>query len=436
MFNVFHLGRRTNRPVAVLWFLLFCYAPMPALGEPQGQPQGLWTLEESIRRVVEIAPETRGAQAVVNARQGALEQAGAWPNPEIELRADDKIGKDAGTGGTDFTQLAVSQPLPLSGRLGHQQAVAGAALEAARAERRYQQVRLESQAAQRYHDLQLATERLHLAEQRLQLADDFQNVGRRRAQAGELSDLERQRLDLIREAAQQDLEEAEGAYNEALSRFRAYLGLPVDTVPELVPLQPLGPVPALDQLQAGLVGHPALLAAKRRVEAARSGVNLARAERLPDPSLRLFRERDFLNGRRQEVTGVGLGITVPLWDRNRGRIDEARAQVIEIQSERQALERDLNSRLQQSYVHLKSLLQQGEHYRTRIFQPAQRVFDLTRKAYASGEVEILSLIDANNTHFDARERYLELLQEAWLAAADLRLAAGRALVSTEQDIKQ
>lgn len=431
MFNVFYLRRRKNRRVAALWFLLSCIAPMSALG----QPQGPWTLEDSIRRVVEIAPETRGAQAAVSARQGALEQAGAWPNPQIELRADDKVGKDEGSGGTDFTQFAISQPLPLSGRLGHGQAVAGAALDAARAERRYQQIRLETQVAQRYHALQLTAERLRLAERRLQLADDLRSIGRRRAQAGELSDLERLRLDLIREAAQQGLDKAEGAYNEALSRFRAYLGLAVETMPQLAPLEPFGPVPPLDQLQVGLVDHPALLAARHRVEAARSGVNLARAERLPDPTLRLFRERDFLNGRRQEVTGVGLGITVPLWDRNSGRIDESRAQVIEVQSELQALERDLGSRLQQSYLHLNHLVQQGEHYRTRVFQPAQRVFDLTRKAYASGEVEILSLIDANNTYFDARERYLELLQEAWLEAAELRLAAGRTLVSTEQDTR-
>lgn len=432
MFNIFYVRRRKNRRAAVLMCLLSCSAPLSAFG----QPQGIWTLEESIRRVVEIAPETRGAEASVDARRGALEQAGAWPNPEIELRVDDKIGKDDGSGGTDFTQFAISQPLPLSGRLGQQQAVASAALEAARADHRYQQVRLETQVAQRYHTLQLATERLHLAEQRLQLADDFQNVGRRRTQAGELSDLERLRLDLIREAAQQGLDKAEGAYNESLSRFRAYLGLSVDTVPNLEPLKPFSTIPVLEQLQEGLADHPALLAAKHRTEAAHSAVGLARAERIPDPSLRLFHERDFLNGRRQEVTGIGLGITVPLWDRNSGRIGEARAQVIEAQSEQQALQRDLSSRLQQSYLHLNHLVQQGEHYRTRVFQPAQRVFDLTRKAYASGEVEILSLIDANNTYFDAHERYLELLQEAWLEAADLRVAAGRALVSTEQDIKQ
>ena len=80
-------------------------------------------------------------------------------------------------------------------------------------------------------------------------------------------------------------------------------------------------------------------------------------------------------------------------------------------------------------------MQQGQHYRTRVFEPARTVFDLTRKAYRSGELEILALIDANNTYFDAHERYLELLQEAWLEGAELRLAAGRPLVSTEQDAR-
>jgi cobalt-zinc-cadmium efflux system outer membrane protein len=79
------------------------------------------------------------------------------------------------------------------------------------------------------------------------------------------------------------------------------------------------------------------------------------------------------------------------------------------------------------------LVEQGEHYRSHVFNPARMVFDLTRKAYAAGEVEILALIDANDTYFNAQERYLELLQEAWLEAAELRLAAGISLVTTTKD---
>jgi len=419
--------RRDHSWPLLLVAMLFCVASMSVVAQQQDK----WTLEDSIRRVVKISPETRGAQAAVNAKQGALQQAGAWPNPQIEVRIDDKMGKDKGTGGSDFTQFSFSQPLPLNGRLGYQQAVAGEELDAARSERSYQQVQLETQVAQRYHILQLATERLHLSEQRLQSAEGWQSIGQRRAEAGELSDLELLRLDLIRESAQQTLDKSEGAYNEALSRFSAYLSLSADASPHLSSLEPFGSIPALQTFQAGLSEHALLMAARHQLEASRSGVDLARAERLPDPTLRLFYEQDVLNGRQQNVTGIGLGITLPLWDRKSGRIDEAQAKSIQTQSELQVLERDLGSRLQQSYLHLNHLVEQGEHYRIRVLEPAQKVFDLTSKAYASGELEILSLIDANNTYFDARERYLELLQEAWLEAAELRLAAGKILVTTE-----
>lgn len=399
-------------------------------------PPEIWTLERSIRQVLNVAPEAHTARAEIAARQGALAQSGAWPNPAIEVRADNRLGKNDGTGGNALSQLVFSQPLPLSGRLGHQRAIAGEDLNAAQAERHYQQLLLETQTAQRFHALQLATAQLRLAEQRLQLADDLQQTGRRREQAGDMATLERLRLDLIRESAQQTLDHAEGTFSEALSQFRAYAGLSAETIPEVAPLELFNPLPVLETLEAGLPRHPALLAAQHRLKASRSAVALARAERLPDPVVSLFRERDFLNERREDISGIGVAVTLPLWDRNSGRIRESRAQAEQAQFKIQALERDLASRLKQSHLHLSHLVEQGKHHRSRVFEPARAVFDLTRKAYAAGELEILSLIDANNTYFDAHVRHLELLQEAWLEAAELRLAAGQALVTTESNTAQ
>ncbi|MEW6324671.1 MAG: TolC family protein [Nitrospirota bacterium] len=395
----------------------------------------MWTLERSLQRALDVAPEVQAARAEVTGRQGARSQAGAWPNPEFELRGDDKIGKDAGTGGVDVTQFVLNQPLPLSGRLGAQRDVAGAELRTAQAGRRHQHLLLELQVSRRFHALQLAAANAHLAEQRLQLAHELQQAGRRREQAGEMARLERLRLDLIREAAQQILDRAEGELYEALSQFRALLMLPMEMIPNLAPLEPYAPMPVLEALQAGLSQHPAIVAAKHRIEASRAGVGLVRTELLPDPVLRLYRERDFLNGRRQDVTGIGLAITVPLWDFKSGRLREARAQVDQARFSMQALERDLAGALTQHHLHLTHLVEQGAHYKNKVFEPASTVFELTRKAYAAGEAEILALIDANNTYFDAHERYLELLQEAWLEAADLRLAAGLSLLTATDDIE-
>ena len=411
----------------ILLYLAFLLYAASAMG------QSVWTLETSIKRVLEVAPEGREAEANIRGRQGALKQAGAWPNPQIEFRGDNEIEKDEGSGGGSFTQFRFSQPLPVTGRLKHRKAVARAELSGARSELQYQLLFLETRAAERFHVLQFRIAALDLAEQRLQLADELQRVGRRREAAGELAKLERLRLDIIRETAKQIIDQAEGEYNEALSRFRAYLGLPLRPELELAPLEPFGPVPLLEELQAGLPAHPVLMAARDRMDAAHSEVKLVRSERLPDPTLNLFRERGFLNDRRRDVTGIGFTIRLPIWDRKRGRLIQARANVDQTQFNQMALERDLGSQLQQSHLHLGHLVEQGEHFRSHVFEPALIVFDLTRKAYTAGEVEILSLIDANDTYFNAYERYLELLQEAWLEAAELRFASGIRLVPTVQD---
>ena len=427
---MFSLAQPQPRFVLVAILLL----PITALAqqEESGLPS-LWTLENSIERVLDIAPEIKTAEAKVNARQGALRQAGAWPNPTFSVQNDEKLGIEDGSGGNDITQYGFSQPLPLSGRLSYQKAIANEALQGAKAERRYQHLVLEQQTVMRFRQLQLTTANLELAEQRLKLADELQAATLRREQAGELSKLERLRLDLVREEAQQILDKAEGEYSEALSQYRAYLGLPPAVNLTLTPLSPVESVPPLASFEMNLADHPLFVAAQHRISAAQSNVKLAQASRWPDPVLSVFQEEDFLAERRQEFIGIGLSITVPLWDRKSGQRSQSLAEVSEAQSALYSLQRDITSRVKQSYLHLNHLVQQGAHYRIKVFEPARQVLDLTNKAYVSGEVKILSLIDANSTYFNARTRYLELLQLAWIEVAELQLAVGRSTLNTEQE---
>lgn len=407
-----------------------------SLVSAQQETRQIWTLETSIKRVLEIAPETQAARANIQAQRGALDQAGAWDNPTITIRADDKIGLDNGNGGQKLTQLSISQPLPLFGTLTHKKSIAQAQLDTALALSLYQNLSLEQQTAVNFHRLQFATANYELAKERLVSADKFQKVGRQRAQAGDMATLERTRLDLIRESAKQLLDKGEGEYNEAISQFRSHLNLPSEQLPELAPLAPVGNIPPLASLKAKSSQHPLVLSVNNRIKEAKAVVELAESDRLPKFSLGLYRERDFLGGQVQDVNGIGLSFTVPLWDQKRGRLGETRARVVQERAGMSVLQRDLNSRLQQNHLHLNHLVEMGEDYRLHVFEPSKQVFEMTSKAYAAGELEILSLIDANNTYFDAQSRYLELLMEAWLELAELRLAAGRSIFFTQQDFVQ
>ena len=79
--------RLTLKIIGPLSVALVMYAGPSARAADSG-----WTLSTSIQQVLQISPELRAANAEIDIRRGELTQASAFPNPSIELRADQKLG--------------------------------------------------------------------------------------------------------------------------------------------------------------------------------------------------------------------------------------------------------------------------------------------------------------------------------------------------------
>ena len=397
----------------------------------------VWSLATSVQRALNNAPEMRAAGAEIAARAGDLSQSGAWPNPIIELRADEKkaIETQNRRGGLNLNQITLTQPIPLR-RLAYQRRAAEENMESARAQRQVQRLQIETRTAQAYHALQLAAERQNLAQQRLAFAEALQgNTKRKNADplVRYLAPLERARLDVLRETAYQAVAEAEGKWSEAAAQFRALLAVAPGEPLATLPLMPATPPPTLNALLDGLTLHPTLLAAQHSRDASRAGVDVARAQRLADPTLSIFHEQDELAGERRIYSGIMLGVQIPLWNNNNGSVARALATTDKDDALLAAQRRDLESRLRQNHLHLGHLIEQAEHYRDRLLVPAKQVLDLTRKGFATGEQNGLALVDASNTYFEAQAHYLDLLHDAWFEAAELRLAAGVSLIDSTKE---
>ena len=397
-----------------------------------------WTLNTSIQRAVSVAPEIKTADAEISKQEGNLEQAEAWPNPSVSVQVDNKLGLDDASGGYDVTQIAISQALPF-GRLTHQRNQAEADVSAAKALRRHQQLLLEYTIAGRFHILQLAEAKLKLAKKRLQQASRYQNTGRKNANKDQLirylTPLETMRLDIVLQAAKQTVEVAEGEFNEAAASFKALLAIPIETTLQLIPLKSVTIPTELKTANNSLLqSHPILEADRHAVASAQAGISVAKSQRFDDPTLTFFQGQDYLAGRKQDSTGVMLSVQVPLWNKNNGRVNQAKATVYQAQAELDFKQRELTTNLHKSYLHLGHLIKQAEHYRTKLLQPAKQVFNLTRKGFDAGELNILTLIDANNTYFNSQERYLELLQQGWLELAEVRKTSGFSLIGNSSDI--
>ncbi|MEW5755016.1 MAG: TolC family protein [Pseudomonadota bacterium] len=396
--------------------------------------QKVWTLESAIRRVLEVAPERRQSDAAVDMRQEELIQAGAWPNPSIDLRADNRIGQLNGQGGTGLAQLALSQPLPLR-RIARQRAAAESGLSAAQADRQAQSLLLEHEAALVFHAVQFAAAKRQLAKERLEFTNNFA-AGRITSYGDRLkrylTPLELGRLAIMREDARQGTILAERDYEDARIGFKNLLGLADGAAETTLLTLPARPA-SFEVFARELDRHPAIETARHETEAAREGIEVAESQRYPDPVLKLFHDRDFNNGATINVIGIGVGMEIPILNRNRASEGKARAEAEASRARYEALMRDARMRLEQAYAQLLRLQNQTEQVNANLIEPARKVFELTRRSFAAGESNVLALVDANNAYFDARARYQELLQACALASADLRLAAGLSLVGGKGD---
>lgn len=239
-----------------------------------------WTLDNSIRRVLSVAPEFSASEQMIQLREDEQQQVSLWPNPEIEIRADESMGLDDGSGGYDVNELRISQPIPVR-RLSHQKNQAQASLLASQSKKMQQQLMLEHKTAMLYHQLQLETALYDLSQQRLQVAERFMREQHKNSNqlVRYLTPLEQKRLAILRESARQASTRAEGKLNEAASQFSILLNLQADqqTTPRLASLELMFEKLDLQALKQQLAQHPQLQLKQHQVDAAQAGIEVANA---------------------------------------------------------------------------------------------------------------------------------------------------------------
>ncbi len=350
------------------------------------------------------------------------------------MRSDNRIGQLSGQGGINLSQIALSQPLPIR-RLAHQRAAAESSLLAVQASSREQFLLLERETALVFHAVQFAVAKHRLSHERLQLTNSFA-AGRIATREDRikryLTPLETGRLALLQEEAHQADILAERDLENALIGFKNLLALNGKDSPETMPLI-LPEYPAAFAVLADKLDlHPAVEVARRETESAEMGVKVAESRRYADPVLKLFHDRDYNNGATMNITGIGVGIEIPVWSRNRAMEGKAQADANASRAHYEVLRRDAKTRLEQAYAQLVRLQDQTRLMEEYLIEPARKMFELTRRSFAAGESNVLALVDASHAYFDARTRYLELLHECALASAEVRFAAGLSVVDLKE----
>lgn len=380
------------------------------------------TLPAAIERALGANPGLRAAASELAAHEGAIMQAGALPNPELELLREGRERSKR----TSTAQLGI--PFELGGKR-------AARVDAARRERELAlagaetlraQVRADTIAA--WYELLAAGERQRLADELAALGERASSVAARRVDTGKASPLEATRARVAQSALQIDAIQARRDVANARIRLAALWGGDSATLviatpehieaPEAVPLA---------QLAARLEMAPDLRRARAGVAHRQSLVRVEQARRIPDVTLIVGTQRETTNEGADERRAV-LGVTVPLplFNRNGGAVLESLRRVDKARDEAQGEGLRLQAELAQAHARLLAAIEEAALIDREVVPGARQAWQAATRGYELGKFGLLEVLDAQRTLVQSQHQYLKAVAEAYRAMADIERLVGPA----------
>jgi cobalt-zinc-cadmium efflux system outer membrane protein len=269
---------------------------------------------------------------------------------------------------------------------------------------------------------------LEVARDNLTYYDKLLGVSQDRLYAGDISQVDMQRLDLQRAQYESDVQTAEVSARNAKIQLLQLLNLktPVDRFDITGTFEYSESILQPDELRRmALASRPDLAAAAEAVDKANTDHRLAIANGSTDPTF----SADI--GRNPPIpVYVGASVSVPLriFDRNQG--EKARTQ-IEIDRTRRLQEiataqvyADIDSAL--STLNGNMILLRA--YKAKYLDEAAKVRDTISFAYQNGGASLLDFLNAQNEYRSIRLSYLNLVGSYFTAANQVNLSVGREVI--------
>jgi len=390
--------------------------PSPGLVE-YGTPQPGYDLAGIEQMALASNPTYAQFATRVQALQGKWVQVGLGPNPNVGY-----VGNDIGNEATAGQQGAfVSQQFVLGNKLELNRTIAAREIAQAQHDLSVQQQRILT-------DVRIAYYTVVIAQRKQQLTKELVKVGEKAVTASKalLEAEEINRVQLLQAQVETDNLRllADQAANETEAAWRRLESVVGASQLDRVPLQgDTGEHPNqivwADSLENILAQSPELAAAAANVDRARASYDRAVVQPIPNVTGQLSvqhdGETDFT------VVGVQIGIPLPLFDKNQGRINQTRNEIAIAQRNVARLRLNLKQRFAMVYQNYVNAELQSQRYSRDILPRAKETLDLVTEGYAAGEeIDYLTLLTAQRTFFRTRLAQIEAQRTLWTTTSEIQ----------------
>lgn len=274
---------------------------------------------------------------------------------------------------------------------------------------------------------------LRLAKDNLAYYDHVLDISRTRFSAGDIAQIDLDRLELQRVQYESDLQAAEENLENAKIQLLTLLN---DRTP-IEQVDMTGPYDFNDQLaprdefrKTALDTRPDLKAAVEAVDKAQTDHKLAIANGSTDPTLSAWYTHNSSTNNPFGVNTAGVSVSIPLriFDRNQGEKLRTQLDIRRNERLRDAAEAQVYSDVDSSYATVDSDLILLRPYKAKYLQQSVRVRDTIFFSYQHGGASLLDYLNAQSEYRTVQLSYLNLVGSYLTAAAQLNQAVGREVI--------
>jgi cobalt-zinc-cadmium efflux system outer membrane protein len=271
---------------------------------------------------------------------------------------------------------------------------------------------------------------LQLAKDNLVYYDHVLDISRTRFNAGDIAQIDLDRLELQRVQYESDLQTAEENLETAKIQLLTLLN---DRTP-IERFDVSGVYDFNDQLlprdevrKIALDTRPDLKAAVESVDKAQTDHKLAVANGSTDPTLGAWYTHNSSNNNPFGINTLGVSVGIPLriFDRNQGEKLRTQLDITRNERLRDAAEAQVLSDVDSSYATVDSNLILLRPYKAKYLQQSVRVRDTIFFAYQHGGASLLDFLNAESEYRSVQLNYVNLVGSYLTAAAQLNMAVGR-----------
>lgn len=372
------------------------------------------SLVEATRVAMERNPELAEVASAARAAERGVRGAGALPEPMLSYQAwQQPLSRPFDPTATNMHMIGIRQSLPFPGQLGIAERAARSGADARREDVRGRRLAVQAQVAHAYVAWWRAREELHVHLAHMALAErTVAAVQARYATGGaRQADMLRAETDLHRLHA--DIAGIQESLRSAEALLAASMGAPDEALPP--PAAPEIVMPS------GGGERPEVASARAEAQRAETMFRLAdRARRVPD----LMVGFDYmLTPGFPDAYSVMLQVGLP-WFSSRRTSDAERAEA-EAERARDAAAVAANAaRYEQAEARARAQAAKAQLavLEDDVVPRADRTLQAMRASYASGDADLVALIDAESALIDARLSAVRQRAALADAAADLRRA--------------